>query len=426
MPEVLVLHNADLEKKVLGMILLNPETWDLYDVRQELFWDVERNRLVKLWTEIKKDNGQIDDVQILISRGVSETLLLELTNAGKEGLVHHFKQDLEELVKFYKYRESLKLIEEIKTESKKITAGQVDEFLRYLDQQFIKITGLFREEKSPFIKDILTRLQEVRTDYKEKRIVGYKSGIEILDNCTGGFLPRFFWVVGAYTNVGKSRFSLQMILNVLRQGGKVVLFSLEMSDLINASRMLSNSSGLGSLEIFQGNESAELKECWDWLGKQDLMIYDNKWSINEMQAIVKKHKNLGGVDLVIIDYAQNLVSEGDIYSRMSRAALESSFLAQDNHCAVLLVSQISNEGARSKKGDVISYKGAGELASAPDVGLFLERLRDREGETRDNRLLCKIVKNRHGMLGKIYLKVDPLTGFIRQDENQNYDEYDGL
>jgi replicative DNA helicase len=72
------------------------------------------------------------------------------------------------------------------------------------------------------------------------------------------------------------------------------------------------------------------------------------------------------------------------------------------------MSQVSNEAAR---GDprIIGFKGAGEIAAAADLGLWLERDRDNE-----SLLQCYIRKNRHGPTGKASLKYT--DNFTRLEE----------
>jgi len=68
-------------------------------------------------------------------------------------------------------------------------------------------------------------------------------------------------------------------------------------------------------------------------------------------------------------------------------------MAKDLDICVVAMSQVSNETAKGES-KIIGYKGAGEIAAACDLGLWLER--DKED---DERLTCFIRKNRHGMTG---------------------------
>ena len=77
------------------------------------------------------------------------------------------------------------------------------------------------------------------------------------------------------------------------------------------------------------------------------------------------------------------------------------------NCAVVAMSQISNEAA---KGDTktIGYKGAGEVAASCDLGIWLER------DANVERILnCYVRKNRHGPKSRAILQyVDNYTKLI--------------
>ena len=296
--------------------------------------------------------------------------------------------------------------------------ADISEFAVKLDSMVTEILSEFQTEKSPKIKDILERLEENRRQFRENP-TGFKTGFDKIDGLTGGFMPRFVWIVGANTNSGKTFFALQLILNALKQKKKCLLFSLEMSDLMNASRLVGNVSGIGALEVFQGFSDERVTKNMEWMSEQPLLIYDNKMGMDVMKNVAKKHHLLGGVDFIIIDYVQNIIEDGSIYENMSKAATVANQMAQETNASVLLVSQLSQaESMRSRKGGIITYKGAGELAAAPDVGLFLERLVDENDDIVKDRMICRIAKNRHGGLGRTFLKFDPTCGFIREDLNQ--------
>src|SRR3990167_4803408 len=111
------------------------------------------------------------------------------------------------------------------------------------------------------------------------------------------------------------------------------------------------------------------------------------------------------------------MDDKDIYTNMVNAVQQANFIAQKTNASILLISQISNEGAKGRVGNVIAYKGAGELAAGPDVGLFLERVEENKSVVPDI-ILCRIRKNRHGPLGKVWLQIDPASGFISEHHDQ--------
>jgi len=409
-------YNKEIEEKVLGLILSYPDLFEKYNITENLFFTHNARNLFLIINKLKTENKNFTDIELLDSKGADYITLKRILSEEKWSK-SHFEQDLEELKKLALYRESIKKLQEIE-EFARSAPEDPNDFIIRIDKIVTEILSEFQVEKSPYIKDVIERLKQHRKEIKEKP-VGFKTELPTIDRLTGGFLPRFVWIVGAYTNVGKSFFALQLILNALKQKKKCLLFSLEMSDLINASRMIGTLSGVSALEIFQGLNNEQIVESINWIAKQPLMIYDNKMRLEEMRSLSKKHYLISGLDFIVIDYVQNVLEEGSIYENMSKAATVANTIAQETGASILLVSQLSNVEARAgKRSGIIGYKGAGELAAAPDVGLFLERVRNEEEEIIPDKMLCRIVKNRHGGLGSLWLKIDPVSGFIKEDEEQ--------
>jgi len=410
------IYNKEIEEKVLGLIFSYPDLFEKYNITENLFFTVGAKKIFSIINKLKAENKNFTDVELLISKGADYITLKRILSEEKWSK-SHFEQDLEELKKLALYRESIKKLQEVE-ELVKSAPEDPNKFITVIDKMVTEILSKFQVEKSPYIKDVIDRLKKHREEIRKKP-VGFKTCFPTIDKLTGGFLPRFVWIVGAYTNVGKSFFALQLILNALKQNKRCLLFSLEMSDLINACRMIGTLSGVSSLEIFQGFNNEQVVDSIKWMSKQPLIIYDNKMRLDEIRSLSKKHYLISGLDFIVIDYVQNILEEGSIYENMSRAASIANTIAQETGASILLVSQLSNVEAKAgKRSGIIGYKGAGELAAAPDVGLFLERVRNEEEEIIPDKMLCRIVKNRHGGLGSLWLKIDPVSGFIKEDEEQ--------
>ena len=102
----------------------------------------------------------------------------------------------------------------------------------------------------------------------------------------------------------------------------------------------------------------------------------------------------GGVDFVFIDFMQNIRKFGcrSKYEESSQIAIDLQNLAKDCKTALVCLSQLTLTQAEN---DSLAYKGAGELAEAADVGVYLKRSKDDK-----SRLKVEIKKNRHGPLNE--------------------------
>lgn len=280
--------------------------------------------------------------------------------------------------------------------SKLDNADAVD-ILTGIEKDLVDVMDRLKEDRP---NDASGILGEIRIDMA-KGIAsgwkGYNTGFKSIDDITGGLLPTHCWVVGAYTGTGKTFFILQMILNILEQGGKVMLFSTEMDRKMNMLRLLANIAGLGTIRIIKGlldeDEKKKLDEAEKVLDsyKDNLIIYDNIYSIEEIRLKAKKKQLRGGLDVLFIDFIQNLRGAENIYERMSNAAIQLQQLAQELNIAVVIASQVSQASAGWNSKEAIEYKGAGEIAAVADVGIWIKK--DKDDKSARQVVLRKV---RHG------------------------------
>jgi hypothetical protein len=180
-----------------------------------------------------------------------------------------------------------------------------------------------------------------------------------------------------------------------------MLFSTEMDRKMNMLRMLGNLAGLGTINILKGNltdeEESQLLEAEKILAtyKRNLMIYDNVYTVEEIRLKAKKQKLRDGLDIVAVDFIQNLHGDPDIYNRMSNAATALQQIAQELGVTMILASQVTQSSAGWTSKEAIEYKGAGEIAAISDVGLWMKRIQ----EDRDARRIV-LRKMRHGRSNK--------------------------
>jgi 5S rRNA maturation endonuclease (ribonuclease M5) len=226
--------------------------------------------------------------------------------------------------------------------------------------------------------------------------LGFTTGFPWLDRPTEGLLPSTFWVLGAFTSTGKTALALQMALAALEAGAVVAFFSLEMSSRANIFRLLACRSGVPAVAIRRGHlearDKAAVEAAWLWLDRQPAQLFDQLYSLEAISAAARALKHTEGLDVLFLDYLQNLGGDGSLFERMSRAAPQLQALAKELDCCIVGLSQISNEAA--KGGGFQTFKGAGEIEASADVALWLER------DSENKKLVyCYVKKNKEGPAG---------------------------
>ena len=119
-------------------------------------------------------------------------------------------------------------------------------------------------------------LMDIRIKISEKEDECVKTGISELDAIRGGFKPSEVIIVGARPSVGKTAFAGQIALNMARNGHKVGIISLEMSNAQLGMRIFSIISGVEfwKLDRHMINSDAEMDIISDYMDKNlHLPIY---------------------------------------------------------------------------------------------------------------------------------------------------------
>lgn len=251
------------------------------------------------------------------------------------------------------------------------------------------------------IKQVSFRLFDRIHINERKEKIGEKTGFRFLDKAICGAVKTFLYIIGAYTSVGKTALMTQLTANLLKHNSKIriAIFSTEMSAEHILLRLMANRTAIPSMQIYRGSFDTERASVVDaafkYFHDKNVWLYDSIYTFN---GIYKVCKAIGYLDVVFVDFLQNMQGEGGIYDRMSILPVEFQKMAKELNTCVVAMSQVSNEAARSDS-KVIGYKGAGEIAAACDLGLWLDRNKNDE-----QRLDCYIRKNRHGPTGKTVLR----------------------
>lgn len=247
-----------------------------------------------------------------------------------------------------------------------------------------------------------------------KGVVGIEPGYNFLKKTIRYIQPGHLWIAGGYTSVGKSFFASDLIMRVTEQETSpgIALFSTEMSKHQYTLRLLSRYTGISTHWIRENNlndlQACEIEQAYEYLNKKNIFLFDDLYKFEDIKAAIIKIKEQSPLDIVFIDFIQNLYGKGTIYERMATLSIQIQELAKSLGFCMIALSQVSNEAAKEEL-DIIGYKGAGEIAAAADLGLWLER--DKKDKYK---LTMSVRKNRHGLTGKTILRYD--QHFTRLDE----------
>jgi hypothetical protein len=282
------------------------------------------------------------------------------------------------------------------------------------------------EVKSPaaltFKKSEIVTEDEIEVAKVNRQLVGFEDrikthfkgldpGFDFLRKTIRAIVPTHVWSVGGYTSHGKSQFVIELLMRLLGSTKpKVTIFSAEMAAETYLLRMIASYTGIHTNELADNPALLERigPEAYDFLRPHDLYLFDKINNLKKIRHICKRINSTWGLDVVVIDYLQNLRGTGSIYDRMSLLTPQLQQLAKELEITIIGLSQISNEALKDESG-LIGLKGAGEIAAVSDLVIWLER--DKEY---DYLVHVQIRKNRHGPRGRTRLRWD--KNFTRLEE----------
>jgi len=271
----------------------------------------------------------------------------------------------------------------------------------------------------------LIALREVLREYYEHigylvahkgEFTGVPTGFYDLDKLLGGLQAGDLIIIAARPAVGKTSFALNIAENfAVKQGGRVALFSLEMSAEQIAQRLVSSQTGIDSQRLRLGQISdAELERVMHAVGilSETAIYVDETPAISPMEVRTKARRLASeyGLDLVIVDYLQLMRAGTRVENRVQEISYISrslKSLARELRVPVVALSQLSRElERRQDKRPILSdLRESGSIEQDADVVAFIYR-EDMYVEDTERRNIADIIvaKHRNGPIGTIPLR----------------------
>lgn len=243
------------------------------------------------------------------------------------------------------------------------------------------------------------------------QLKGCKTGFTELDKLVTLMAGDLALVAGR-PGQGKSALLLSVASLVAKHKKRVGIFSLEMTTKQVTARMASHISGIATDKILKGNMSAEewtmFNHAIETIEHLPIAINDQAGlTIHQMRAETRRMmKELGGLDLIILDYAQlmksvskRLKNRNEEIGEITKGLKE---IGKEFDVPILAAAQMSRAvEQRAEKRPVLSdLRESGDLENDADIVMFIYQ--PSEADKTGQRELI-IAKHRNGPVGLIDL-----------------------
>ncbi len=255
-----------------------------------------------------------------------------------------------------------------------------------------------------------------------------RSGFMDLDELLGGFHRSDLLILAARPSVGKSSLLLNFARNAaVGHNARVAVFTIEMKGDQLAERLLASESGIDGtrLRLHQLNDAEEqrLMHATGILHGLEIYIDDSSIvTVAQMQAKLKRLiQQIGGIDLVLIDYLQLMQTGGrhrdNRVQEVSEISRGLKLLARDLDVPVMAAAQLSRapEMRQPHIPMLSDLRESGSIEQDADVVMFIYRediyVTREEWETRNfdqpypegiTKLI--VAKHRNGPTGVAHLR----------------------
>ena len=435
------LHSLDIEKSILGSILIDPNiiynisdrinSSDFYFNFNQLIYESilkRRDRYSKIHLDLnilieslKEDNvfdivGGVEYLNELIDNSY--------TSANIEAYIEIFKE----------YSKKRKLLNVSKEISKSIYDNKKNS-TDLLEEVQVAVSQIDEEASGD---DIIKLSELVARDYERSDnndISDYpKTTFTRYDEITHGLRPATLLILAARPAMGKTAFSLNIALNVAKQNKRVLIFSLEMGEEELYNRLLAAESEVELKYIQRSHFDFNNKDMINRLliareNLSNLEVYIDASATptitaikNKARLLQRKYKN---IDLIIIDYLQLIsgtTNKGNREQEISEISRGLKLLSKELNVPIIALSQLSRrvESREDKTPMLSDLRESGSIEQDADQVMFLSSKdyynNQKNTDEDNNKLLTRIelilAKNRSGSIGKNLLYFDkPIQKF---------------
>ena len=282
-------------------------------------------------------------------------------------------------------------------------------------------------------------------------ISGIPSGFTLLDKITSGWQKSDLIIIAARPAMGKTAFVLSMAKNIaVNYQVPVAMFSLEMSNVQLANRLIMNVCEISGEKIKNGNltqaEWAQLDYKVGELSNAPLYLDDTPaMSILEFRSKARKLVREKHVQIIIIDYLQlmnaNGVNFGSREQEVSIISRNLKALAKELDIPIIALSQLNRSveqrggtGIAGKKPQLSDLRESGAIEQDADIVCFIHRP-EYYGITNDDKTSTSLIglgqiivaKHRNGATDDIWLRFrSQYAKFQNEDDAIPQDELNGV
>lgn len=435
-----ILYSKEAEASILGSMMMNEQT--INDIAMSLqledFYFTEHKAICKTIFELHFAKKPVDAVSVRTA--LKETNRDEKVGKDETEVVDYLRRVLDSIVSTTNARYYCQIVKGKSRERKfqqavieiQNIAGRYDDLntrIQDIQKTIFDLPGDNSNSEYVHIKDISTKYAGDLRGYKR---TGFETGFRDIDRKIQGLAPGELYILAGRPSMGKSALALDIVLN--QKPETPILFStLEMPERTLTERAVCSLSRFSRSNII--NEDLSEQQWQEYyqtaieMRNRNIIISTIPETPERLFALVKKIKNLHGLDIVVVDYLQLMHSGRKKENRqqeISEISRKLKRIAQTEQVAMLVLSQLNRkpENREGHKPRLSDLRDSGSIEQDADVAMLLHRedyfRRVEPDYEPDGEASLNIAKNRNGPTGNVNLVfIEDLMKFENKFEEKN-------
>ncbi|WP_446471138.1 replicative DNA helicase [Xenorhabdus stockiae] len=416
----------EYEASVIGGLMISGLSQDASDVLATLEPEVFHSRFYREMFRIirsqAKTRGMIDSLMVADAMGDDQWMNV-MQIAKNCPSAANLKGYANMVLANHERRKMIELMDEAR---ERILTGTIENAAESMDW-FISQAMEVRKPCDEIRPLHVSELLDDYTEILEKRLKNgeqsdtLKTGIDELDEITGGINPVDLVIVAARPGMGKTEFALKVAEGVASQKVTgtdqkrgVLIFSMEMDSQQIIERQLAGASSLAVSAL--RNPARMDDEGWarvaGGIGRLqglDVWVVDaSKLTVEQIMSIAKRHKKAHpALSLIMVDYLGLIDKPKAERNDLAVAHISASLkrLAKDTHTPVIALSQLSRdvEKRTNKRPVNADLRDSGSVEQDADsiIMLYREAVYEENSPAAPYAEII-VTKNRFGQLGTVY------------------------
>ena len=387
----------EIEKAVLGALMIDKDAYlEVCDLlRPESFYEPRNQMVFEAIQQLSREESPVDVLTVTDMLGKMGKLdevggpgyIMDLSSrvATSANIEYHANVVAEKFLS----RQMIQYVNEIGKKSFDETYD-IRDVMQEAEGILLELTQKNMKKDYSVLGPVVDRaVKAVEEAYANKgSFTGIPSGLYKLDDITCGWQKSDLVIIAGRPAMGKTAFALSVAKNIaIDQKRPMAFFSLEMSDVQLANRLMSNVCEIDGKKLLSGQLD---REDWNRLDKNlsvltnaPLFVDDTEGlSVMELRTKARRLQKEHHIELIMIDYLQLMTASGMRYnSRQEEVSLISRSLkglAKELNIPVLALSQLnrgveSREGAEGKRPQLSDLRESGAIEQDADMVIFLHR-----------------------------------------------------